>query len=406
MTDDDKQAPLPEAGRGARDHSWFSSPLDWPQIDRMILLAGLVLISPIAFGISLWLVMWMAPEWLHRGSAIFLMTVYVIYAASLIAFIVAASARRRTTTRWPALEHFVIWSYNIITLLESWLTGTHFSEGLLLIFLGISLAAPLSSIRILKRAYISTFGVVILLGILGALDAIPHAPLLARPLYRPDGSPVLFWFGLEWVIALALLALLYIALATTERWSNREDTYRQMSTLDGLTHLTNHRAFIERGEREFRRARRMATEKIACIMVDIDHFKAVNDRYGHAAGDSVLVTVSRILMDGARQYDEVGRYGGEEFALLLPGADADGARVVAERLRTEIAAAETTVDAETIRVTASFGVACYPDGGMEDLAGLLKAADSALYDAKNTGRNRVVTAGPDTTNQAASAVSR
>ena len=207
-----------------------------------------------------------------------------------------------------------------------------------------------------------------------------------------DGSPVMFWFVFESVLAITLLVILYIGLIVTERWSNREDLYREMSTVDGLTRLTNRRYFIERGESEFNRTQRTPTAQLSCIMLDIDHFKLINDTHGHDAGDAVLVKISEIMMDNARQYDEVGRYGGEEFAILLPATPLENAYKVAERLRTRIAAAEIQCNGQTLNVTASFGVACYPYNDIQDMNGLLKAADTALYAAKHGGRNQVVTA--------------
>ena len=131
---------------------------------------------------------------------------------------------------------------------------------------------------------------------------------------------------------------------------------------------------------------------LACIMLDLDHFKRINDTWGHHAGDAVLVSASSIMMENARQYDEVGRYGGEEFAVLLPGVTLDIAATIAERLRKKISEASVSVDGNTISVTASLGVACYPAPGINDMNYLLKAADAALYQAKAAGRNRVVLA--------------
>jgi diguanylate cyclase (GGDEF)-like protein len=165
-----------------------------------------------------------------------------------------------------------------------------------------------------------------------------------------------------------------------------------MSTIDGLTRLTNRRSFIERGHSEFSRARRISAGGVACVMVDLDYFKRINDTWGHHAGDQVLVAASAILMESARQYDEVGRYGGEEFAILLPGVSLETAAAVAERIREKIATTEVEVDGNSISMSASFGVACYPAPGIEDLNDLLKAADKALYVAKESGRNRVVMA--------------
>jgi diguanylate cyclase (GGDEF)-like protein len=202
----------------------------------------------------------------------------------------------------------------------------------------------------------------------------------------------MFWFVFQSVLAVTLLLILYIGLVATERWSNREDLYREMSTVDGLTRLTNRRSFIERGESELNRTRRTPTSQLSCIMLDIDHFKGINDTHGHDAGDAVLVKVSEIMMDNARQYDEVGRYGGEEFAILLPATPLENAIKVAERLRARIEAVEIPCNGTTLRVTASFGVACYPYNDIQDMNGLLKSADTALYAAKHGGRNQVIAA--------------
>lgn len=146
---------------------------------------------------------------------------------------------------------------------------------------------------------------------------------------------------------------------------------------------------MERGQSEFMRAQRISTGSLACIMVDLDHFKHINDSFGHHAGDQVLVAASRILIESARQYDEVGRYGGEEFALLLPGVTMADAASVAERIRETLAASPVEVDGIRITLTASLGIACYPFPGISTLDELLRAADAALYAAKATGRNRV-----------------
>jgi diguanylate cyclase len=171
----------------------------------------------------------------------------------------------------------------------------------------------------------------------------------------------------------------------------RENLYREMSSIDGLTRLTNRRSFIERGQSEIRRAQRAALHNVACVLADLDHFKSINDTWGHHVGDEVLVAASNILMENTREYDEVGRYGGEEFAILMPGLSLAEASAAAERIRDKIAGTPVLVDGQAIHFTASFGVACFPALGVDSLNELLKAADRALYQAKDQGRNRVVT---------------
>lgn len=384
--------PLAARPGGAERHSWLSNPLDWPHIDRMVLLAGLVMICPVA--LSLWLagVALIAPDWVNPPVVKALFSLFALHALLLGSFLLAARYRRQRKSSWSLMESVIIFSYALVCLISSWLTGTQFTAGLLLLLLGVNIASPLASIHKLKQAYglvCIALAVFIFLYLNGGFT---HAPLFARLPYQADGSPVMFWFVFQSVLAVTLLLILYIGLVATERWSNREDLYREMSTVDGLTRLTNRRSFIERGESELNRTRRTPTSQLSCIMLDIDHFKGINDTHGHDAGDAVLVKVSEIMMDNARQYDEVGRYGGEEFAILLPATPLENAIKVAERLRARIEAVEIPCNGTTLRVTASFGVACYPYNDIQDMNGLLKSADTALYAAKHGGRNKVIAA--------------
>jgi diguanylate cyclase (GGDEF)-like protein len=161
----------------------------------------------------------------------------------------------------------------------------------------------------------------------------------------------------------------------------------QRAIVDGLTRLHNRQHFLELAELELQRARRYR-HPLSAVMLDIDYFKQTNDTYGHAVGDQVLQTVAARCRQNLRDIDLLGRYGGDEFVVLLPENDSNGARIVAERLRR--CAAETPVDTDRgpLNVTISLGVAALADDG-PDLATLLNEADAALYRAKNAGRNRV-----------------
>jgi len=160
---------------------------------------------------------------------------------------------------------------------------------------------------------------------------------------------------------------------------------------DSLTGLHNRGTFLEEFAREEARAAR-GGPAFSLAIFDLDHFKQVNDRYGHPVGDQVLKAFAEVLGATVRPYDVVGRYGGEEFALLMPQTGKETAARVAERVRHELEARGVTVDARRIEVTASAGVASYGVDGA-DWDTLLSAADNALYEAKNAGRNRVVVAG-------------
>jgi diguanylate cyclase (GGDEF)-like protein len=161
----------------------------------------------------------------------------------------------------------------------------------------------------------------------------------------------------------------------------------ERATTDGLTGLTNHRAFQERLEQLHALAERTG-QKFSIILTDIDHFKSVNDTYGHPVGDAVLKRVAAIFTQRARKVDIVARYGGEEFVIVLPDTDADGAAVFANRLREEIAAQTITSDNGSFSVTLSLGVAEFPGDGT-DRHVLIERADQALYYCKEHGRNRV-----------------
>jgi two-component system, cell cycle response regulator len=164
---------------------------------------------------------------------------------------------------------------------------------------------------------------------------------------------------------------------------------RHMSQTDALTGLDNRRHLESRLKEMFEHAQRLH-EPFSCVMCDLDRFKLVNDDYGHQAGDEVLKQFALLLGQEAREIDRVGRYGGEEFMLLLPGTVLDAGVHFAERVRNSIEAHTFTFEGGSIKATASFGVAAWPHPRIGHCEGLVKAADDALYVAKETGRNRVV----------------
>jgi diguanylate cyclase (GGDEF)-like protein/PAS domain S-box-containing protein len=165
---------------------------------------------------------------------------------------------------------------------------------------------------------------------------------------------------------------------------------QHVATLDSLTGVSNRRHLFAQAGRELERARRYG-HTIAAIMLDVDYFKQINDGYGHAIGDIVLREVANRCFAGLRDTDILGRYGGEEFAIVLPETQLANAAQVAERLREEIAHTSIVTDAGPIIVSASFGVAAYEVvSGDVSIGRLLDCADRALYAAKEAGRNQVV----------------
>ncbi len=164
---------------------------------------------------------------------------------------------------------------------------------------------------------------------------------------------------------------------------------RDLAFKDGLTGLYNHRFFQELMDKEVSRAKRYK-RPLSLIMLDIDHFKKINDTYGHPQGDIVLKTISRIIKDSIRASDIAARYGGEEFAIVLPETDRNGAESVSERLRRKIASEKINLNGNVVFVTVSLGVAVVERfNDRIDKNKIIEVADSALYRSKNTGRNRV-----------------
>jgi diguanylate cyclase (GGDEF)-like protein len=167
----------------------------------------------------------------------------------------------------------------------------------------------------------------------------------------------------------------------------------QSAITDPLTGVHNRRGMFEIGQRELERSR-LLDKPLSAFMLDIDHFKPINDVHTHAIGDQVLISLARLCNSDLRESDAIGRYGGEEFSILLPGADSKTAMMVAERLRGRIEATPMQTDAGPISITVSIGVVCTANG-LTDLAALLDQADKAMYAAKRAGRNRVVLAPAD-----------
>jgi diguanylate cyclase (GGDEF)-like protein len=174
--------------------------------------------------------------------------------------------------------------------------------------------------------------------------------------------------------------------------AQRHRTVEQQALVDGLTGLANRRLCTAALEKELARAARF-DEPLALVLTDIDDFKRINDRWGHPTGDEVLKVFAETLQSSVREIDLAGRWGGEEFALLLPGTDLHGGQQLAERVRRRLVRRKFIApDGERIRITASFGVAAFP--GAQTQEELVAASDGALYEAKRSGKNRVALAAP------------
>jgi len=209
---------------------------------------------------------------------------------------------------------------------------------------------------------------------------------------------------LEWELALMDACLLAIVVAPIaylafirprdrkiravmlEAEQARLDAEKQ-ARIDSLTGVLARRAILDELDKEVERAKRYGSP-LACLMLDVDHFKAVNDTHGHQFGDKVLHRIAQVISDHCRANDHPGRYGGEEFLIVLSETRLEGAISFAERVRSAVA--ETSLDADDLRVTVSIGIAEWQaaDGSASQL---IAEADRALLDAKAAGRNRVAT---------------
>ena len=166
---------------------------------------------------------------------------------------------------------------------------------------------------------------------------------------------------------------------------------QRLTQIDPLTDVANRRHLTEKLEEEYLRARRY-DRPLSVALLDIDHFKRINDTHGHPAGDHALIEVAKIIKSTLRCHDFVARYGGEEFAMLLPETSADRAIMALERVRSAIERADIRYGDQRLELTVSLGMAAFPHELVARASDFISLADAALYDAKRSGRNRVVAA--------------
>ncbi len=248
--------------------------------------------------------------------------------------------------------------------------------------------------RIVIRDGRLTFGKVGFLARAAPLGIANTTVLALKPVAALDAqaAPYRRRLMLAALLTLALAGVLATRLARPLARMFGELSHEALT--DSLTGIANRRAIDDRLDEELERASRHGTH-LALVLVDIDDFKQVNDAYGHQTGDEVLRAISVALAASVRELDLAGRFGGEEFALVLPGTQLDGACMVAEMVREAINACSVrSPDGKALRVTASFGAAVYPAHGTVDA--LVRAADGALYDAKRSGKDRVAAAAAST----------
>jgi diguanylate cyclase (GGDEF)-like protein len=242
----------------------------------------------------------------------------------------------------------------------------------------------------------------VLTGVLGAVvlsaleqaRLVRHAPLLLEAPFDAQGLQGSWFWGVGASVFLASLLVIFLVDQLVRKEREYARLLRGLAVTDALTGAANRRHFIDSLERELQRAQRFAFP-VSIVLLDIDHFKRVNDTQGHHVGDEVLVGVVARLAERLRDSDMLARYGGEEFVLLLSHLGIEGATEAAERLRAILADAPLRIGELELPITASFGVAsAEPDQGL-DVVRLLRRADAAMYAAKAAGRDRVRPWSPD-----------
>lgn len=284
-------------------------------------------------------------------------------------------------------QHLAIQYYGGVLIFMGYQVGLGaFTTGIVL------LGAPVFGFIVLDRLAVwlgvgTALALFLGLSIATVQGQLPYAPIMMPP---TDAASAQFQlYSMLGFAAPHFIFILLLADRTLNFWRARENTIRELSRTDTLTGLPNRRSIMELLQREVARTRRHGPP-MCVVILDLDHFKKINDSWGHPTGDKVLQEAARVLRESMRQCDTIGRYGGEEFMMVLPDTTSEGAAALLERCRSALAT--TVIRAENgkaFHISASFGVVCNQKNMDTDAEALIKMADEALYRAKENGRNRV-----------------
>ena len=367
----------------------LAAALEWSPVDKSLVLIALLI--PLYFQYLLW-----SAYVLNRPDRDALIHVDVAHqfmqveAWLILAGISLALIGLALRRRWPNLQlyqYVVLQFYALSLVLMSYSIGTlSFCAGVVL------LGGPIFGFILLDRlpvwlAFITALAAIVGLSYASAFGYIPYAPVRMA---SADQTSELFWmnstlfFAAPFLVFLALMADQMLAW-----WRVREARIHQLSRTDALTNLHNRRSILDLLDQELARIQRQPSP-LAVVILDLDHFKKVNDTWGHPMGDRVLQIAARVLRDSLRETDHVGRYGGEEFMLILPNTSLSAAMTVLERCRQHLISAEVMTDCQSrLQITASFGLVCQDQTPQLTSQQLIHHADEALYSAKANGRNRI-----------------
>ena len=380
--------------------------IDRPPIDKTLFLAHASMLAPgvyvlaIGFGFIQQLSN-QTPNILNPHYAMLFLSICLGHIAALIFVVIHGKRLRKSTDQSELLWYIVSLSWIFSMLSITFLAGNHFADGVLMLVMGFTLSLPLQRFHCIMAAFGTALVYFTILSIIDLGDIFPSGQLFTNIPYV-NGELWAPWLYARLAMGFGTFFLAYIASQTIASWQVREKEFKRLSNTDSLTLLSNRAHFLKRSALVFNQVNRR-TDALACLLLDLDHFKKINDTYGHHAGDKVLIAVAEVLKQNAREYDEVSRLGGEEFAVLMPTTTLDVAAQVATRIRERLEEKCIEVDGHTLNITTSIGVACYPDVDIHGVEDLLKKADMALYEAKRCGRNKVVVAGENDLSQSKSA---
>lgn len=370
--------------------------LDWSNQDKCYLFAWLIVFLQLFF----WLMLVLVANFSEFSQAYFsssgLTLAHKLFAAGIALssiFVIWGWVLRRQQNESKRYVRAFLYFFGIPFILIGHLIG-HFHPLLGVMLLGSGLTGTiLFGLKRVIGPFLLILSIMAALTIANIYGVIEHAPLLSDyPITKHQVSG--FWTLIIFIASLPFaVGAFVITQLLLSRWHEREENVRQLSLTDELTRLPNRRAVLKQGENELKRALRK-NAPFSLAILDIDHFKKVNDTWGHEAGDEVLIELGQVLSTSLRGADMIGRFGGEEFVVLLPDTDTQAAVHAVERFRQTIEShAFTITPQQTINITVSFGV-CLVNQVKEstNLIDMLRQADKALYLAKSSGRNRVESA--------------